>query len=142
LPKSIEIRCPALDSRLKLDLPNFDTLILSDYGLFDRGTVVKLCEKSLRSLREWDWLIQQRMDEGLSMELAWRMGANLDWVWQLHDLHGQPRDWAVLCGLALNQVGSNAYTHSFLSRPHGRYREGSLRTWRFASESIAKTNCT
>jgi len=104
LPKSIEIRCPALDSRLKLDLPNLDTLLLSDYGLFDRNAVVKLCEKSLKSLGEWEWLIQRRMNEGLSMELAWRMGANLDWVWQLNDLHGQPRDWAVLCGLALNQV--------------------------------------
>lgn len=113
MPNSIEIRCPTLDSRLKLDLPNFDTLISSDYGLFDRDTVVQLCEKSLKTVREWKWLIQRRIDEGFSMELAWRMGAKLDWVWQLHDLHGRQRDWAVLYGLALNQVGSNASAHSF-----------------------------
>lgn len=48
------------------------------------------------------------------MELAWRVGAKLDWIWQLHDLQGRPRDWAVLYGLALNQVGSNVFTRSFL----------------------------
>ena len=93
-----------MDSRLKLDLPNLDTLILSDYGLFDRDTVVQLCEKSLKTVREWEWLVQRRINEGLSLDLAWRMGTKLDWVWQLHDLHGRPRDWAVLYGLALNQV--------------------------------------
>lgn len=41
------------------------------------------------------------------MELAWRRGAKLDWVWQPNDLHGRPRDWAVLYGLALNQVRLN-----------------------------------
>ena len=112
LPKSIEIRCPTLDSRLKLDLPNLDELILSDYGLFDRDTVVQLCEKSLRTVREWGWLVQRRIDEGLSLELAWRMGAQLDWVWQFRDLHEQSRDWAVLYGLALNQVSSNANARS------------------------------
>lgn len=104
MPKSIEIRCPTLDCRLKLDLPNLDALILSNYGLFDRDSVVQLCEKSLRTVREWEWLVQRQIDEGLSLELAWRMGAKLDWVWQFRDLHGQPRDWAVLYGLALNQV--------------------------------------
>ena len=108
LPKSIEIRCPTLDSRLKLDLPNLNSLILSEYGLFDRDTVVQLCEKSLKTVREWGWLVQRRIDEGLCLELAWRTGAKLDWVWQLYDLHGQPRDWAVLYGLALNQVSSYA----------------------------------
>lgn len=89
---------------MKLDLPNFEELILSDYGLFDRDTVIKLCEKSLRTVNEFGWLVQRRIDEGLSLELAWRMGAKLDWVWQLRDLQGRPRDWAVLYGLALNQV--------------------------------------
>ena len=46
----------------------------------------------------------RRIGEGLSLRLAWRMGAKLDWVWQIHDLHGRPRDWAVLYGIALNQV--------------------------------------
>ena len=112
MPKSIEIRCPGLDSRLKLDLQNLDELLLSDYGLFDRDTAVQLCEKSLRTVREWSWLVQRRIDEGLSLELAWRMGAHLDWVWQLRDLHGRPRDWAVLYGLALNQVGTGVILHT------------------------------
>jgi hypothetical protein len=108
LPKSIEIRCPILDSRLKLDLPNLDALILSNYGLFDRDAVVQLCQNSLRTVQEWGWLVQRRIDEGLTLELAWRMGAKLDWVWQLKDLQGRSRDWAVLYGLALNQVISDA----------------------------------
>lgn len=130
MPKSIEIRCPILDSRLKLDLPNFDELILSDYGLFDRDTVVQLCERSLRTVREWGWLVQRRIDEGLTLELAWRMGAHLDWVWQLNDLHERPRDWAALYGLALNQVSSNAIPHLF-STPvdlMNYHRVGSRRT--------------
>lgn len=119
-----------MDSRLKLDLPNLGTLISSDFGLFDRDMVVKLCEKSLKTVREWEWLIQRRINEGFSMELAWRTGAKLDWVWQLHDLRGRPRDWAVLYGLALNQVGSN-FVHLFLlhsDRPHEWLREESPRT--------------
>jgi hypothetical protein len=38
------------------------------------------------------------------MELAWRFDTNLEWVWWLDDIHGNPRTWAVLAGLALNQV--------------------------------------
>ena len=111
MPKSIEVRCPALDSRLKLDLPDLNALLLSNYGFFDRDTVVQLCGKSLKAVPEWAWLVQKRIDEGLTLELAWRMGATLDWVWQLRDLSGRPRDWAVLYGLALNQVSPDELAH-------------------------------
>ena len=144
MPKSIEIRCPILDSRLKLDLPNLGTLILSDYGLFDRDTVVQLCEKSLRTVREWEWLVQRRISEGLSLGLAWRMGAKLDWVWQLHDLHGRPRDWAVLYGIALNQVCFQRACSCPLypDLPVDKNREGSLHTWRFGSKPTTPAGYT
>lgn len=144
MPKSIEIRCPALDSRMKLDLLNLEELILSDYGLFDRDTVVQLCEKSLRTIPEWGWLVQRRIDDGLSLELAWRMGAKLDWVWQLRDLHGRPRDWAVLYGLSLNQVSPDAIAHLFstLIDLMLNEREESRRIWRFGSKSITRASCT
>jgi len=41
--------------------------------------------------------------------LAWRLDTSLDWVWWQDDIRGNPRTWAVLAGLALNQAGKAAH---------------------------------
>lgn len=53
------------------------------------------------------------MQEGKTLELAWRWGTNLDWVW-LEDGIEEDEDnkgWNVLCGLALKQVSIPRISH-------------------------------
>jgi hypothetical protein len=99
LPPFIEVRSPALDTWMKIDIPKS-----TDYSLFSHDNLVALCMKTLSSVHDWDVIIKSRLAEGAHMELAWRLDTNLDWVRWLDDIHGNPRTWAVLAGLALNQV--------------------------------------
>ena len=108
LPPSIEVRSPVLDTRLKIDIPEG-----ADSGFFCHSNLVGLCKKSLSTVRDWDVIIKKRLADGAHMDLAWRLDTNLDWVWWLDDIHGNPRSWAVLAGLALNQVLS-IHSHPFL----------------------------
>src|SRR6266702_189713 len=99
LPPFIEVRSPVLDTRMKIDIPES-----ADYSIFSHDNLVALCMKTLSTVQDWDVIIKKRLAEGAHMELAWRLDTNLDWVWWLYDIHGNPRTWAVLAGLALNQV--------------------------------------
>lgn len=105
IPPSIEIRNPALDTRVKIDVPNLDMLESNQrYSMFRRDNIVGLCMKALRSVEDWDIIIERQLMEGKKLELAWRIDTNLDWVWLETDVYGKRRDWVVLCGLALKQV--------------------------------------
>ncbi|KAI9465399.1 hypothetical protein BJY52DRAFT_1243706 [Lactarius psammicola] len=104
LPPFIEVRSPVLDTRLKIDIPES-----ADYSIFSHDNLVALCMKTLSTVQDWDVIIKKRLAEGAHMELAWRLDTNLDWVWWLDDIHGNPRTWAVLAGLALNQAGRAAH---------------------------------
>ena len=84
---------------MKIDIPES-----ADYSIFSHDNLVALCMKTLSSVQDWDVIIKNRLAEGAHMELAWRLDTNLDWVRWLDDIHGNPRTWAVLAGLALNQV--------------------------------------
>ncbi|OCH86402.1 hypothetical protein OBBRIDRAFT_797244 [Obba rivulosa] len=104
LPSTLEIRSPTLDTRLEINIPNYDTpSAAAAYAVFNKDNLTRLCEKSLRAMPEYRALVECRLAEGATFELAWRHGANLDWVWQLEDVRGNPREWAVLCGIALKQ---------------------------------------
>jgi hypothetical protein len=72
---------------------------------FGRRNIIGLCVDSLKSVPDWDYVIQPRIAEGNKLELAWRVDAKLDWVWQDMCVDGTQRHWAVLCGLTLKQVG-------------------------------------
>lgn len=132
LPPFIEVRSPVIDTRLKIDIPEG-----AGGGFFCQENLVALCTRALRTVRDWDAIIKKRLADGAHMELAWRLDANLDWVWWLDDINGNPRSWAVLAGLALNQVHSihsglflvldaaapgreSCAPRGALSRPHGR----------------------
>ena len=99
LPSFIEVRSPILDTRMKIDIPES-----ADYSIFSHDNLVALCMKTLSTVQDWDVIIKNRLAEGAHMELAWRLDTNLDWVRWLDDIRGNPRTWAVLAGLALNQV--------------------------------------
>jgi len=99
LPSFIEVRSPILDTRMKIDFPEN-----ADYSIFSHDNLVALIMRTFSKIQEWNIIIQERLAEGARLELAWRLDTNLDWVWWHDDVHGHSRAWAVLAGLALNQV--------------------------------------
>ncbi|TCD70536.1 hypothetical protein EIP91_002882 [Steccherinum ochraceum] len=104
LPPFIEVRLPAFDTRMKIDIPGGgEGNLNSAYTIFTRSNVLALCRRALRRTRHHDIYAQQVLAQGVSLELAWRIDTALDWVWQSEDVEGKTRDWAVLCGLALKQ---------------------------------------
>ncbi|KAH8104569.1 Pleckstrin homology domain-containing protein [Cristinia sonorae] len=104
LPPFIEIRIPALDTRMKIDIPGgSEGNIEGAYAIFNRANVLALCRRALSQSKQHDIYAQRILAEGSSLELAWRIDTSLDWVWQTEDVEGNPRDWSVLCGLALTQ---------------------------------------
>jgi hypothetical protein len=108
LPPFIEVRSPIIETRLKIDIPES-----ADGGFFYPDNLVALCTRTLSTVRDWEVIIKERLAEGAHMELAWRLDTNLDWVWWHDDIHGHPRSWAVLAGLALNQVLSTSLQFFF-----------------------------
>ncbi|KAH9986612.1 hypothetical protein BJV77DRAFT_1061765 [Russula vinacea] len=104
IPPFLEVRSPVMDTRLKIDIPEN-----ANDSFFCHDNLVALCKKTLSAVRDWDVIIKKRIADGAHMELAWRLDTNLDWVWWLDDIHGHPRSWAVLAGLALNQAGRAAH---------------------------------
>lgn len=105
MPRTIDIRNPGLSTKVTIDIPEAeDTVNGGLYYLFKRENVIKLCMKSLRSVLDWKFLMERLTKEENSLQLAWRVDANLDWIWLETDVFGETRDWAVLCGLAFKQV--------------------------------------
>ncbi|KAJ7696070.1 Pleckstrin homology domain-containing protein [Mycena rosella] len=114
LPPTLEIRNPSLGTRVSIEMPGTESP-----EMFTRSNMVALCMHSLRRVKDWKELIELQLLEGQELELAWRLGTQLDWVWLDTDVLGEPRDCAVLCGLAMQQ----ARYYSFPS-PHLEVRLG------------------
>jgi hypothetical protein len=102
LPSTIEIRNPRLDATVKIDVPTAENDRI--YKIFSRDNIIRLCTDSLRSVPDWKSVIERQMVKGQTLQLAWRADTNLDWIWLQHDTNGDPRQWAVLYGLAAQQV--------------------------------------
>ncbi|KAF9077592.1 Pleckstrin homology domain-containing protein [Rhodocollybia butyracea] len=116
LPPVVEIWNPRLDSKLKIDMPgNVD--ITQTYKIFSKDNLVALCIQSLREVPDFKYLIEGQLAEGNALQLCWREGSFLDWIWLNDDVDGLPRDWAVLCGLALKQ-SSTAHLELRLAPHH------------------------
>ncbi|KAL4081076.1 Pleckstrin homology domain-containing protein [Scleroderma citrinum] len=112
IPPSIDISCPVIDTRLKLDLPvEYVVNLDGAYDMFSVQNIVNLVRQSMISAhgvssvasRNWAYLVEQQLQAGRRLELDWRLGSQIDWIWQTEDIQGNVRPWAVLCGLALNQ---------------------------------------
>jgi hypothetical protein len=101
IPSTIEIRNPSLDSRVKIDIPFTEA---SQRELLSRDNIIGLCMRSLKEMRDWKNIIERQMEQGKTLQLAWRLDTHLDWIWLEDDVEGNSRDWAVLCGLAMKQV--------------------------------------
>ncbi|KAJ8080665.1 hypothetical protein PM082_017499 [Marasmius tenuissimus] len=99
LPPTISVRNPRLDSKVNIDMPAVDTT--EAFKVFTRENVVALCMENLRSVRDWKYIIERQVAEGGVLELAWRRETHLDWIWLDDDVDGRPRNWAVLCGLVM-----------------------------------------
>ncbi|KAF7365311.1 hypothetical protein MVEN_00403100 [Mycena venus] len=98
LPPTLEISHPNLGTRVTMELPGVESP-----EMFTRDNIISLCTQSLRRVKDWRDLIELQVSEGKELELAWRLGTQLDWVWLDTDVLDEPRDCAVLCGLAMQQ---------------------------------------
>ncbi|CAE6461333.1 unnamed protein product [Rhizoctonia solani] len=105
LPDTIDIHCPALGTRVRVDMPDLDHGASDSWKRFTRSYLIKACGRSLRGLPDWDSLMESPTLRGSRLELAWRKESKLDWVWQETDEEGREMNWQVLFGLALRQVG-------------------------------------
>jgi hypothetical protein len=99
-----------LDARIQVEIPKIDAAGEPNYAVFNRDNIISLCQRSLKKVAEYRWLLQ---NEECNLELAWRMEMKLDWVWQFTDVEGKPRNWALLCGLSQKQVVTNLYIAQF-----------------------------
>jgi hypothetical protein len=109
VPSIVEVRCPALDVSLRLDLPAHESWALI-YQAFSRQRVLGLCTESLRRIPEWKYLMDSMTHEGEGgMELAWRSQNIIDWINVDDGVDGQPRGWSALWGLALRPQGKAAH---------------------------------
>ena len=105
LPNYVEIRCPSLDARIKIDVSgNGGIDITRAYAIFDRAKLLNLCENWLRNTQDYHEVVERELSKGARLEFAWCVGTYLDWVWQLEDVQEKPRQWALLYGLAMKQV--------------------------------------
>ncbi|KAJ8523170.1 hypothetical protein ONZ45_g276 [Pleurotus djamor] len=103
LPPVLEVRNPALDTRVRIQVPPTGVDGPNTYKIFGRQNILELVRSSLQNEPYWKYLVESRLEQGLSLELAWRNGTTLDWVWLEDDVDGREREWAVLCGLAFLQ---------------------------------------
>ncbi|CAE6412456.1 unnamed protein product [Rhizoctonia solani] len=125
LPDTIDIHCPALGTRVRVDMPDLDHGASDSWKRFTRSYLIKACGRSLRGLPDWDSMMESPTLRGSRLELAWRKESKLDWVWQETDEEGKEIDWQVLFGLALRQpslpsqleirLGLHAPTHVSLT---------------------------
>ncbi|KAG8732790.1 hypothetical protein FRC11_010960, partial [Ceratobasidium sp. 423] len=125
LPDTIDIHCPALGTRVRVDMPDLDHGASDSWKRFTRSYLIKACGRSLRGLPDWDSMMESPTLRGSRLELAWRKESKLDWVWQETDEEGREINWQVLFGLALRQpslpsqleirLGLHAPTHVSLT---------------------------
>ncbi|EEB92094.1 hypothetical protein MPER_09448, partial [Moniliophthora perniciosa FA553] len=113
LPPYVTIKNPRLDSKVNIELPTDPE---RQYAVFTRENVVNLCIESLSHLRDFQYLVERHRAEGRVFQLAWRRETHLDWIWLDEDVDGRPRDWAVLCGLLMQESSVPAHLELRLCR--------------------------
>jgi hypothetical protein len=105
LPSSVILQCPRLNTGLRIDIPSGDlTTHQQAYAVFKPVNTLSLCKQVLHEVGDYDAVIGKALEDGASLQLAWRMDARLDWIWQPEDVLGKYREWVVLYGLAIRQV--------------------------------------
>lgn len=97
----MEIICPLVSTRVKIGIPDTDE---DAWKAFTRDYIVDQCSRAMKHSFTWNTVTQLPISTGRKLELAWRTGNILDWVWLRNNVEGEKRDWEVLYGLALQQV--------------------------------------
>ncbi|TFK52368.1 hypothetical protein OE88DRAFT_1627947 [Heliocybe sulcata] len=128
LPSHLDIRSPALDTRVRISIPGFDEADVEGkgYNMLGRDNVLRLCRKTLKTMKDWAFLVEGPLNEGkTTLQLAWRMDTKLDWVWDPEDSDDEAKSWDVICGLAMKQGGKPAHlevrvAHHFPTHLHLR----------------------
>jgi len=91
--------------------------------MFTRESVIENCRKQMSGIHDWDTLVEEPIRKGERLELCWRSGSKLDWVWLEQDEEGRDRPWAVLWGVASAHVSVTFLLHedlfiiSFIQKP-------------------------
>ncbi|KAG8980386.1 hypothetical protein FRC05_006017 [Tulasnella sp. 425] len=114
VPSFVEVQCPELGTRVRLDVPE------SEDGdgckVMNRKEIVEACRESLERLRSWDNLYADEIRKGRRLELCWRAGPNVEWIWRDEDVDGQKRDWNVLYYVGFRQPQQVSHLELRLTR--------------------------
>jgi hypothetical protein len=113
IPRTVDVYNPQLNTKVTVDIAESKGSTVL-YRVFTRENLIQLCLESLRKVPDYEYLIEKVLENGKSLQLAWRYQANLDWVWLDQDVFGKPREWSVLCGLAFKQVGVSVLSLSLI----------------------------
>jgi len=105
IPKNIDIKNPRLGLRVVFELPCFDPIDhTTTLRMLNRRNIIALCMKSLESVPGWSDFVEYERQKGRVLQLAWRSGASVDWIWSDFNAEGEHREWSALCGLAFKNV--------------------------------------
>ncbi|KAF9013461.1 Pleckstrin homology domain-containing protein [Cyathus striatus] len=126
IPTSIDIQNPTLSTKVKIDIP--DSSVADMQEVLTRKGVLDLCMNLLQQVRDWKSLVEREIVKGRPLQLCWRVGANLDWIWLDQDVNGNDRPWVILCGLAFRhsakpptleiRLADHCSSHIFLKSGH------------------------
>lgn len=102
MPDLVEIICPLIHTRVRIQILETGE---DDWKVFTRDFIIDQCSRAMNNSETWKTVMQLPISSGRKLELGWRLGTKLDWVWLKNSVEGLKRDWEVLYGLALQQVG-------------------------------------
>lgn len=116
IPSVLDISVPGLGVKIRLPVPQdlppspndlarrgyqaVEEGLGEGYRLLKPDAVVKACVEQLSEVADWKQLIADNARDGVEIRLAWRRGEVLDWI----PAGDECKDYAVVCGLALQQV--------------------------------------
>lgn len=112
-PKYIEVNCPIIRTSVKIPLP----IDGSDRKILSRSYILDQCRQLMEDSLEWKNLVQKPIQEGKKLELCWKAGTTVDWMW-LKDAEEHNRDWELLYGLTLRYVSVVKVITNHLSYNH------------------------
>ncbi|KAG8892497.1 hypothetical protein FRC00_011965, partial [Tulasnella sp. 408] len=101
VPSFVEVQCPELGTRVRLDVPEAEDG--QGCRVMNRKEIVEACRESLERLRSWENLYADEIRRGRRLELCWRTGPNVEWIWRDEDIDGKQRDWNVLYYVGFRQ---------------------------------------
>ena len=105
IPRTIDIHSPRLNTKVTIDVPENEEMQNGTFHrVFKRENILNLCMGALRKVPDWNYLMENELEKGKSLQLDWRVDANLDWIWLETDISDKSRDWAVLSGLPFKKL--------------------------------------